>query len=92
MNARSKLRVALPKGAIFEDALRALKEAGYEASGVVRFGDPAPEIVGYAEQEQVQVIAMATHGRTGIGRLALGSVAEQVLRSARIPVLMVHPS
>ena len=72
--------------------VRALKEAGYEAAGVVRFGDSAAEIVDYAEREQVQVIAMATHGRTGISRLALGSVAEQVLRSAQIPVLMVHPS
>ncbi len=53
---------------------------------------PAAEIVDYAEREQVQVIAMATHGRTGISRLALGSVAGQVLRSDQIPVLMVHPS
>ena len=51
--------------------------------------DPATEIVQVAESEQVDMIVMGTTGRTGISRLLLGSTAEQVLRHAPCPVLMV---
>ena len=52
-------------------------------------GDPASEIVKLAKSEQVDMIVMGTTGRTGISRLLLGSTAEQVLRHAPCPVLMV---
>lgn len=68
-----------------------LREAGYVVRPSVRFGDPAEEIVTAATDEGVDLIAMATHGRSGIKRLALGSVAEGVLHQAAVPVLLVRP-
>jgi nucleotide-binding universal stress UspA family protein len=58
----------------------------------VRLGDPASGIVEAALDTQADLIVMATHGRTGIQRAMLGSVAGAVLRSACTPVMLVHPS
>ncbi|MBX7072164.1 MAG: universal stress protein [Pirellulales bacterium] len=55
-------------------------------------GDPADEIVRLAEQEECELIVMATHGRTGIKHLLMGSVAEAVVRRAKCPVLTFKPS
>lgn len=49
-------------------------------------GDPAAEIVRLAEQEGVDLIVMGTHGRTGLKRMLMGSVAEAVVRRAACPV------
>jgi nucleotide-binding universal stress UspA family protein len=55
------------------------------------FGDdPAAEIVGVAEQSKADLIVMGTHGRTGLGRFLMGSVAEQVVRRAPCPVVTVR--
>ena len=50
-------------------------------------GDPASEIVRLAEEEHVEMIIMGTHGRTGLRRFLMGSVAEAVVRRATCPVL-----
>jgi len=76
---------------LLEDQRR-LAQAGYSVSVVVQFGDPAQQIVTFAEEHAVDVVAMATHGRTGLQHLVLGSVAEHVLRSVTIPVVLVRPS
>jgi nucleotide-binding universal stress UspA family protein len=52
-------------------------------------GDPAGEILRLAEEEQVDLIVMGTHGRTGLLRLLHGSVAEAVVRRASCPVITV---
>ena len=52
-------------------------------------GDPAHTIVRVAEEEDVDMIVMASHGRTGLTRLLMGSVAEVVVRHAKCPVLTV---
>jgi nucleotide-binding universal stress UspA family protein len=52
-------------------------------------GDPAEEIVRYARGHSIDLIVVGTHGRTGVSRVLLGSVAERVVRSARCPVLVV---
>lgn len=46
-------------------------------------GDPAQEILRYAAQHRIDLIVLGTHGRTGMSRLLLGSVAERVLRRQR---------
>lgn len=56
----------------------------------VRFGDPVGEIVTEAKSAGVDLIAMATHRRTGVRRLLAGSVAEQVERGTTVPVLLVR--
>jgi nucleotide-binding universal stress UspA family protein len=50
-------------------------------------GDPATAVVQLAEEENVDMIVMGTHGRTGLSRLLMGSVAEAVVRKANCPVL-----
>ncbi len=52
-------------------------------------GDPASEIVRYAEEQVVDLIVMGTHGRSGLERLLMGSVAEKVMREAPCSVLVV---
>ena len=59
------------------------------AEHVLLTGDEATEIVRLATDEGLDLIVMGTHGRTGVGRLLMGSVAEQVLRRAPCPVLTV---
>lgn len=53
-------------------------------------GDPAAEVVRAAEDENAEMIVLGTHGRTGLARLLMGSVAEQVVRHAPCPVLIVR--
>ncbi len=50
----------------------------------------AENIVDYADTQEIDLIVMATHGRSGIGRWVFGSVAERVLRGAQCPILMVR--
>ena len=53
-------------------------------------GSPSREIIRYAESERCDLIVMGTHGRGGIDRLLLGSVAEKVVRGSTVPVLTVR--
>jgi nucleotide-binding universal stress UspA family protein len=55
-----------------------------------RFGYPARDIIDYAKNRKLDLIVIATHGRVGMERMLLGSVAEKVLRSATSPVLCVR--
>lgn len=56
----------------------------------VWYGPPAPAIVEAADVNKVDLIVMNTHGRSGLGRLVLGSVAESVLRGTRTPILLLR--
>jgi nucleotide-binding universal stress UspA family protein len=62
-------------------------DVGFEHRLVI--GDPAGSIVHMAEKENVEMIVMPTHGRSGLMRLLMGSVAEEVVRKAKCPVLTV---
>ena len=65
--------------------------AGVAARGGVIEGSPAPALHRYAVERGVDLIVMATHGRTGVSRAWLGSVADAVMRRSSVPVLMVRP-
>lgn len=65
-------------------------DAGIEATTAIRHGPPHREILAYADGHDVDLIAMGTHGRTGLGRYLLGSVTEKVVRLADVPVLTVR--
>jgi nucleotide-binding universal stress UspA family protein len=56
----------------------------------VAVGHPATTIVDYADEHDMQLILIASHGRTGLKRMLLGSVAEQVARHAHCPVLVLR--
>ncbi|MBO4335981.1 MAG: universal stress protein [Desulfovibrio sp.] len=65
---------------------------GLDAKGQVLIGYAAEEILNRATEEQVDMIIMGTHGRKGIDRILFGSVAEKVVKNARIPVLTIRPT
>lgn len=61
------------------------------AEGKVEIGDAAEKIVGYAADEEADMIIIGTHGNKGLERLLMGSVAEKVVRTAPCPVLVFNP-
>jgi nucleotide-binding universal stress UspA family protein len=69
---------------------RGLEQAGAQVKCAVRFGSPADEILSYASEHKIELIAMCTHGRSGLARWAYGSVADRVLRVSPCPVLLVR--
>lgn len=68
-----------------------LKAAGLKVRSEVLLGKPADEIIDYSSKNPVNLIAMATHGRSGISRWAYGSVAEKVLLGVSTPLFLVRP-
>ena len=69
-----------------------LQNAGLRVQLRVRRGEPVGEILAAAREDAVDLIAMATHGRTGPARVLWGSVAEGVLRHAPVPVFLLRRS
>lgn len=67
-----------------------LRRKGVRVRTQVRRGQPAEEIVQAAREIDADLIAMTTHGRSGLGRLLFGSVAEAVLRESRLPVFLMR--
>jgi len=68
-----------------------LKKRGLEAAGVVRTGQQvAVEIIDFAKESGANLIVMCTHGRSGISRWVLGSVALKVLTRAETPILLIR--
>jgi universal stress protein A len=75
--------------------LTASPPEGVASETALLWGSPAGEITAYARTKHVDLIVMGTHGRTGLSRAILGSVAERVVRTASCPVLTVpmpHPA
>lgn len=68
-----------------------LRERGRTVRTLVLQGDPAGRILERARQPGVELVVMATHGRSGIDRWVRGSVAERVLRSAPVPLFLANP-
>jgi nucleotide-binding universal stress UspA family protein len=66
------------------------KAANVEVESVILQGSPANELVDFAERSDIDLIVMGTLGRTGIQRFLLGSVAENVVRHSKKPVLVVR--
>lgn len=68
-----------------------LREQGHTVHTEVAVGQAAGTILDVAQQREIGLVALATHGRGGLSRLLLGSVADKVVRGAETPVLLVHP-
>ncbi|MCX6021861.1 MAG: universal stress protein [Chloroflexi bacterium] len=68
-----------------------LTKTGIVARYAVKVGDTDTEIVNFAQRENVDLIALATHGRSGLQRWARGSVADDVLHTTQTPLLLVRP-
>jgi nucleotide-binding universal stress UspA family protein len=67
-----------------------LRQKRIKAYAVVVYGKDAVQICDFARKNKFDLIAMATHGRSGISRWALGSVADKVLRCSVIPVVLIR--
>lgn len=65
--------------------------AGRTVAKAMVEGSPKVEIVAYARKNSIDLIVLATHGRSGLAHVLMGSVAENVVRSAPCPVLTVRP-
>ncbi len=74
-----------------QELAEVLEKAGFSARAVVTMGPPAKQILEQADRLEVDLIALSTHARTGLERFFQGSVAEDVLRGARVPVLLQKP-
>ena len=72
-----------------EEEAEALRSHGIDVRVTVRHGHPAEETIEAAEAEDVDLLAIATHGRAGVERMLMGSVAEKVIRRAPCPVFTV---
>ena len=90
VEAAERERIELELNEYLELVAQRLQPVASHVSKVVRFGQPAEEILGYAEKVAADLIAMCTHGRSGLSRWVYGSVADKVLRGARCPVLLVR--
>jgi nucleotide-binding universal stress UspA family protein len=91
------IEVSLPLQDLEQDARRGLARLLPEAAAahvdvtrLVAMGVPYEQILKMATAEQVDLIVMATHGRTGLRHLAMGSIAERVVRMAPCPVLTIR--
>jgi len=69
----------------------AFTDPAVKVKGVILSGYAAQEIIGYATTNNMDIIIMGTHGRTGIDRILFGSVAEKVVKTASMPVMTVRP-
>lgn len=75
---------------VVEEAKSLFAEEGVDCDGLIRTGDAAEEIVDAAELKRADVVACTSHGRSGIARAVLGSVAERVLRTCPVPLLVAR--
>ncbi len=82
-------KIADLKDALEPSALE-LRGAGYSVNVEADLGPAGDAIVNRAQKGDIQLVAMTTHGRSGISRLLAGSVAEHVVQHVTIPVLLLH--
>jgi nucleotide-binding universal stress UspA family protein len=73
-----------------EELERKCREVGVAVNTEIRKGDPVEEILNCSEESNVDIIVLGTHGRTGLDHAVIGSVAEQVIRRASVPVMTVQ--
>jgi nucleotide-binding universal stress UspA family protein len=91
--ARSPLAAGLADAwGYLADILDRIRWVGISVTARAVIGSPSTTIAAVAREEDVDLIAMATHGRGGLGRVVLGSVANATLQGTTVPVLLVRPS
>lgn len=74
-----------------EQTAENLRRNGYSVDVTLRRGRVTDAILEYIRLHEIDLVAMMTHGRRGMSRLLLGSVAEEILRNASVPVLLNRP-
>lgn len=74
---------------VFREQKRLHKE-GIQTELAIRYGDPVVEILSFGDVQNADMVALSTHGRTGLERALYGSVAESVLRKGKLPILVLR--
>jgi len=87
-----EFRAALEKAPAYLDRLaEPLRAAGAEVETAVLEGNPAEVIIDYIRENDISLVALATHGHSGLRNIAMGSTAAFLLKNAGRPVLIVTP-
>ncbi|WP_323675627.1 universal stress protein [Halorubellus sp. PRR65] len=73
-----------------DDTAARVRDADVDVDTTIEVGRPANTIVGYAEEHDVDHVVMGSHGRSGVTRILLGSVAETVIRRSSVPVTVAR--
>lgn len=88
---QGNFETAIPDGQAYLNRVAGrLEEQGVNVNTAMEIGAVAESIIEYADSNRIDLVAMCTHGRTGMGRWTLGSVADRVLRAGTIPILLVR--
>lgn len=88
--ARQALEFALEQHSVLSEAETLAEEYDTDIETETVFGLPRDAIIDYAEDNPIDQIIMGSHGRSGLKRVVIGSVAEKVTRHASVPVTIVH--
>jgi nucleotide-binding universal stress UspA family protein len=62
-----------------------------DTKATVAAGDPAEEIINYIKDQHINLVIMGTHGRKGMDKIFFGSVADRIVKTAPVPVMVVNP-
>jgi nucleotide-binding universal stress UspA family protein len=92
-NLAEAQRMVMSEGEAYLNGIACqLRKPSQRVRTIVHWGKAAESIIAYAVQHEVSVVVMATHGHSGLEQWPLGSVAEKVLRSMQVPVLLIRTS
>jgi len=84
-------RIGDELGGYLGENAQTLRDRGIKVETRLAFGEPVEQILAVAKDEDVDLIMMATHGRTGLAQIVFGSVASRIVHSGLVPVLLVRP-
>jgi nucleotide-binding universal stress UspA family protein len=91
--ARRLIEVQTARGKEYLEGLAVqLQKAGINVTTVIREGAADENIVEYAKEQEIDLIVMSTHGRSGFKRFFVGSVTDRIIRSGETPVLVLPAS
>jgi nucleotide-binding universal stress UspA family protein len=77
--------------AYLKQVAQSIREQGIQVRCKTLIGSPGPTIISYANENNVDLIAIASHGHSGLRNVLLGSVAEYVVRESGLPIMMIRP-
>jgi nucleotide-binding universal stress UspA family protein len=78
-------------GTYLKQVAQPLREQGIKIRYKTLLGSPGPTIINYANENNIDLIAIASHGHSGLRNILLGSVAEYIVRESVLPILMIRP-
>jgi len=76
--------------AYLAEKAKPFRDQNFMVECAVLFGNVVDQIIDYTEKNEVNLIIIATHGRSGVSRMFLGSIADRIIRSSPVPVLIVR--